>query len=314
MTAVKKQVPDITTRSHLDDRTTWTRVGGQAAPQRLVDVVEAGSVVDLHFGMLVHPGKRASFGTSVSVRQRLSRFAAILGTPCSSFKLLGVAYNTVKGRTVPNVELLTEKVQLRCDRVAGLARRLKLRRALLRSTVVSLIAWAGPWQQYAKAPTKKWVSAVDNARWGWKRPRLRSRLLGHSVVGSADSNVDFNLAFAVVKYEWHRAEAEALGAVVPAQPRPRWRDLCERWGWTYDPRAPHAGCCQAHRRLGAFWGAGLPSLADCRKLLIVPRVMPCVRPRLVLWMGLIWTELEFRIPAHAAWRVHLRVPATARQP
>ena len=65
-----------------------------------------------------------------------------------------MAYNRVKGRTIPNVELLTEKVQLRCDRVAGLARTLKLRRALLRSTVVSLIAWAGPWQQYAKAPTK----------------------------------------------------------------------------------------------------------------------------------------------------------------
>ena len=86
--AVRKQVPDITTRSYLDDRTTWTRVGGQAAAQRLVDVVEAGSVVDLHVGMLVHPGKRASFGTSAPVRQRLSRFAAILGTPCSSFELL----------------------------------------------------------------------------------------------------------------------------------------------------------------------------------------------------------------------------------
>ena len=68
--AVKKQLPDITTRSYLDDRTTWTRVGGQAAAQRLVDVVEAGFVgfvVDLHFGMWVHVGKRASFGTSAPV-------------------------------------------------------------------------------------------------------------------------------------------------------------------------------------------------------------------------------------------------------
>ena len=231
--AVKQQVPDVTIRCYLDDRTTWTRKGGQEAAQSLVRAVEAGSVVDLHFDMMVHPGKRACFGTSARVREHLSRFAASLGSPCSSFKLLGVAYNMVKGRTVPNVEDLTEKIQLRCDRVAGLARALKLRRALLRTAVVALIAWAGPWQQYAKAHVKKWISAADNALWGRNRPRLRSRLLGHSVVGSAESNVDFSMAFAVVRYEWHRAEAQALGAIVPAHPGARWKDLCVRWGWTY---------------------------------------------------------------------------------
>ena len=111
--AVKQQVPDVTTRCYLDDRTTWTRNGGQEAAQSLVRAVEAGSVVDLHFGMTVHPDKRACFGTSARVRKHLSRFAASLGSPCSSFKLLGVAYNMVKGRTVPNSEDLTEKIQLR---------------------------------------------------------------------------------------------------------------------------------------------------------------------------------------------------------
>ena len=158
----------------------------------------------------------------------------------------------VKGRTVPDVELLTEKVQLRCDRGAGLARTLKLRRALLRSAVVSLIAWAGPWQQYAKAPTKKWVSAVDNALWEGRAIETP----GHSVVGSADSNVDFNLALDTLVGTFIPGH-HTLAAVKTAAKQAWLQEV-----WDIDVRTGHSG------PLAGLWGAGLPSLAHCRKWLI----------------------------------------------
>ena len=110
----------------------------------LVAAVEAGAPVDQHFGMVVHPGKIASFGTSARVRRRLAVHSALLGHPCTSFKLLGIHYCVVANRPAPELEALTALIQLRSERVAKVARMPALRRALLRTTVLSLFQWAGP--------------------------------------------------------------------------------------------------------------------------------------------------------------------------
>ena len=140
--------------------TTATGGGRKPRPKRPAPIL-AETRSGQHFGMVVHPGKIASFGTSARVRRRLEVHRELLGMPCTSFKLLGIHYSVATNRTAPEIEALTEVIQLRCERVAKLAKAPAMRRTLLRSTVLSLFQWAGPWQRYAKSQLSKWTSAIE---------------------------------------------------------------------------------------------------------------------------------------------------------
>ena len=258
--AVTQQVEQVVIRIFLDDRTVWTKLRGQAAVDRLLTVVAAGAPVDDHFGMQVHPGKKVSFASTNAGRHCLGAHAEQLGAAATTFKLLGVVYSMEKGRVIPHVEALTDKIKLRCERIAGLAKSLQMRRVLLRTTVISLIAWAGPWQKYAQVSLKTWISLADRALWQGHRPRARSRFLGFAVIGGADASVDFNLAFEVVRHEWHRAEAAALGHTVPSQPGSRWSEVCKRWGWSY-----------SDGQLTTLFGLFVPGLHTLRAVKLVAK-------------------------------------------
>ena len=230
--AAQRAAPGISMRVFLDDRTLWT-LNGEAGVSSLVAEVEAGRHVDNHFGMVVHPGKIASFGTCARVRRRLEIHSELLGQPCTSFKLLGIHYSVAANRPAPELETLTEVIQLRCERVAKLAKAPAMRRALLRSTVLSLFQWAGPWQRYAKGQLSKWTSAIEVALWGGSRPSTRSRLLGCAVLGRPETSVDFAMAMSILRHEWSRAQTAALLGHRDCEPGRHLRALCLRWGWTY---------------------------------------------------------------------------------
>ena len=232
LAAAQRAAPGISMRVFLDDRTLWT-LNGEAGVSSLVAAVEAGRHVDNHFGMVVHPGKIASFGTCARVRRRLEIHSELLGQPCTSFKLLGIHYSVAANRPAPELETLTEVIQLRCERVAKLAKAPAMRRALLRSTVLSLFQWAGPWQRYAKGQLSKWTSAIEVALWGGSRPSARSRLLGCAVLGRPETSVDFAMAMSILRHEWNRAQTAALLGHRDCEPGRHLRALCLRWGWTY---------------------------------------------------------------------------------
>ena len=232
--AAQRAAPSISLRVFLDDRTLWTLAPGEAGVSSLVAAVEAGRPVDDHFGMVVHPGKIASFGTSARVRRRLEVHRELLGMPCTSFKLLGIHYSVATNRTAPEIEALTEVIQLRCERVAKLAKAPAMRRTLLRSTVLSLFQWGGPWQRYAKSQLSKWTSAIEVAVWGGSRPNTRSRLLGCAALSGPETSVDFALALSTLRHEWSRAQAAVLQGHRDGEPGRQLRALCLRWGWTYE--------------------------------------------------------------------------------
>ena len=232
--AAQRAAPGVSLRIFLDDRTLWTLTPGEAGVDSLVAAVEAGAPVDQHFGMVVHPGKIASFGSSARVRRRLAVHSALLGQPCTYFKLLGIHYCVVANRPAPELEALTALIQLRSERVAKVARMPALRRALLRTTVLSLFQWAGPWQRYAKNQLTKWTSAIEVAMWGGSRPKGRSKLLGCAALGGPETSVDFALALSTLRHEWSRAQAAACQGRGDCEPGRQLRALCLRWGWTYE--------------------------------------------------------------------------------
>jgi len=98
---------------------------------------------------------------------------------------------------------VTEVVTKRCRRIAIAARTLLMRRHLLRSLVISLIAWIGPW---AKVPAKTcsgWARSIEAAV--GRQVTGRSRLLLWSAWAQPRLNPQFALAFAAVRHELRRA-------------------------------------------------------------------------------------------------------------
>ena len=195
---------------------------------------KAGSEVDAHFNVRVHPGKVAAFATTAAARRALSEFSNDLGTVTDSFRLLGVYYTMKRGRVAPDNGELSNLVQVRCERVAKACRHLKMRAMILRSVVVSALTWAACWQQHRAHTRQRWQSHIEKALWAGKVPSRRSRLLSRTVIGGPMLDLEFAAAVVLLRVEWNRRALQLQN--VPVQPAPRgWNKLCEKWGWSEGP-------------------------------------------------------------------------------
>ena len=157
-------VPDISRSVYLDDRAIWC-VARDPVPS-LLAAFQAGERVDRVFDLQLRPGKLQSFSSCPEVRAALEPRAQSLGVPVTSFKLLGVHYNVAGRSAKPKVEDITEKMRNRAKRVALVTKSLHHRRRLLRELVLSLVEWAGPFQEFYQKDINAWTAIVERALWG----------------------------------------------------------------------------------------------------------------------------------------------------
>ena len=227
--AVTQASPTLRVKIFVDDRTCWALSDGAVGSLRRAAV--AGSEVDDLFNLTVHPDKRASFGSSAGARRKLAPFVGELGPVQESFKLLGVHYSTKRGSSAPDVAALNELVTVRCERVSKACRNLRRRALLLRSVVVSALAWAASWQRYSAKTLQGWQSCIERALWTGQIPKQRSKLLARAVLGGPYLDLQFAGDLVVLRSEWRRRSRILCGeaAVVPAGAA--WHQLCAKWGW-----------------------------------------------------------------------------------
>jgi hypothetical protein len=206
---------------YLDDRCLWSTQG----TAELQQATRAGQRVDAAIGLAAHPSKAAAFGTTPRARRTLTEEHSELGPVTNEFKLLGVTYYTGGRKRMLGTSALDAVVERRAWRIRRAVHSLEVRRRVLRSMVVSLFAWMGPFQLFTKEVRQKWATYVEHALWTRRPPRGRSAYLSWCAMGGANLHPDFAIHMAAVR-EQYRAQAE--GGRTCASPA--WLAMAADWG------------------------------------------------------------------------------------
>ena len=228
---VQKANTGCTLAIYLDDRSLWTR-RRRGAADAVVAAMKAGAAADVALGFQLHPAKLESFGTSQAVRERLLEHADTVGTPQTTFILLGIPYCTTKATPVAT-EAITASILARCRRIQICGQGRGLRRALLRRLVIPLFRWCSPWLRTAKTQLTQWAGAIERAVWGGGIPRGRSPALAWSVIAGLELHPRFVAVETTVLREHRRLQlgrhATAAPGTAAAMADLGWTCAEDRW-------------------------------------------------------------------------------------
>ena len=227
---VKTQVPQIRSAIFLDDRTLWS-VGAKAITV-VTNAMEAGSFIDSCLGWQLHPHKTSCFTTKKSMLAGLQQVESVLGSPSSTFTLLGIHYNLFRQGMCVDAASLTQVIRERTRKIRLAARSLFARRILLRQLVVSLFAWTGSWHRYTKAVLNHWSMLIETAVWGKQPASGRSRFLFWNSLGTPEIHPLFALQFSTIKAEWRRQCRLKCGEPVVGKRGPRVDSVLQAWNWS----------------------------------------------------------------------------------
>ncbi|CAE7317126.1 unnamed protein product [Symbiodinium sp. CCMP2592] len=197
---LRAAAPTISRSVFLDDRALWGT--GHRAATDLCTALQAAAEVDKALALSTHPDKLASWATRAPARRVLESEPVLCGPVVSSFKLLGITYRLATCSGAIDAASISEVVTRRCRRIAIAARTLLMRRHLLRSLVISLIAWIGPWAKVSAKTCSGWARSVEAAV--GRTVSSRSRLLLWSAWAQPRLNPQFALAFAAIRHELRR--------------------------------------------------------------------------------------------------------------
>ena len=222
---LKSEVPFF-----LDDRTLWS-VGAKAITV-VTDAMEAGSFIDSCLGWQLHPHKTSCFTTKKSMLAGLQQVESVLGSPSSTFTLLGIHYNLFRQGMCVDAASLTQVIRERTRKIRLAARSLFARRILLRQLVVSLFAWTGSWHRYTKAVLNHWSMLIETAVWGKQPASGRSRFLFWNSLGTPEIHPLFALQFATIRAEWRRQCRLKCGEPVVGKRGPRVDSVLQAWNWS----------------------------------------------------------------------------------
>ena len=134
-----KSIPEIALAIFVDDRVISTR----GDPTCLVAAAHRSAELDAWLGLEQHPDKRASAATTKAGRRALRIHASEVGSPETTFRVLGANYKFSKRRARAFDPDKIRKLQVRLRRIGKVSLNPNIRRRLARTLVIPSVAWQG---------------------------------------------------------------------------------------------------------------------------------------------------------------------------
>ena len=216
--------------AYLDDRTIWaTGIDGSRTLRR---AYRATCALDKALGFVHNRKKGEVFATTAAARRAATRFITAVGPLVRKVKLLGVQHDTARQVNISTLDAATlRKIHTRLRRIGKATTSTSFRKILVRTMVLSMVTWHGPWCTLSKQQAQQLRAAVERTVLGEIIPG-RSRFLVWTGILGPKLDPDFVADFAAVR-NFQDLVAAHDPAGVPMVLPSRMRQVVGKWEWTH---------------------------------------------------------------------------------